>query len=122
MIATTAISKDLHAIQPHGYVRTVCVGVWVGMEILKRCMPTIPSLHLLLLSVLPPHLFPVKSSSQVSHPMHVSTAAITESPKGTMYWKEEEGREGGEEERGVREERRKEERTDGSLVPLFETL
>ena len=30
--------------------------------------------------------------------MHVSTAAITESPKGTMYWKEEEEREGGGEE------------------------
>ena len=106
MMATTAIGEDLHTVQPHGYVRTVCrcVGVggeeceWVDVwDICPQSTVLTPSP-----SVPPPlHLFPVKSSSQVSQPMHVSTAATTASPKGTMYCKEGGGWRGG---GGVREE------------------
>ena len=137
MMATTAIGEDLHTVQPHGYVRTVCRCVgreggngeeceWVDVGIHAHNQPS-ALLH-------PLHLFPVKSSSQVSQPMHVSIAAMTASPKGTMYCEEgggegrEEGRRGGEEEGrkgegkeegGVRKEGRREGIRRGYIVTLF---
>ena len=137
MMATTAIGENLHTVQPHGYVRTVCRCVgreggngeeceWVDVGIHAHNQPS-ALLH-------PLHLFPVKSSSQVSQPMHVSIAAMTASPKGTMYCEEGGGevrergegrRGGGEEGRGKGrggceeggEERRDKERIYRNIVP-----